>query len=76
MKSLSTLGYAATSAVLISGAALAQQPPASKPNASEIKSQCIAEGKNAGLNAALLDDYVKQCINRNSAGNSAPDGSK
>jgi hypothetical protein len=69
MKSLATWTYAAASALLISGPVLAQQPPAPKPTANEIKAQCIAEGKNAGLSAALLDDYVKQCMNRNSGGN-------
>lgn len=77
MKSLATLTYAAFSALLISGPALAQQPPAQTPTANEIKAHCIAEGKNAGFSAALLDDYVKRCINRNSGGNASDyDGKK
>lgn len=69
MKSLVTWAYLFASTLLLSSPVHAQQPPTSKPSAQEIKAQCIEEGKKAGMSAALLDDYVKKCINRNSGGN-------
>lgn len=59
MKPLSTL---LTTVALLSGPALAQLPPPSKPAASDIKAKCLAEAKKSGLTGAALEKEIKKCI--------------
>jgi hypothetical protein len=62
---MKSLLYGLSIAALLSAPVLAQTTPSSKPSPNDIKTNCLAEGKRSGLSGATLEDYVKQCINRN-----------